>query len=219
MKKTDGLWLLLLIGIIAFMVVPVTHEIFIRFTTQHPYLSGFIKFSILASMGELLAIRIVSGIWKFPKGFAYRAIIWGIIGMFVVLVFDIFGTGVMGAMTKGLLPGKNSPILLAFFIAFIINLTAGSVMMIAHRLTDTYLDIKYEKRQGNVTLTEVVDRIDWNGLVTFVLFKTIPFFWVPAHTIVFLLPPEYRVVTAAMLSIALGAILAFAKRKSQLRAG
>ena len=52
-----------------------------------------------------------------------------------------------------------------------------------------------------------------DGFVSFVLMKTIPIFWIPAHTITFLLPSEYRVLSAAFLSIALGAILAFAKKK------
>jgi hypothetical protein len=43
--------------------------------------------------------------------------------------------------------------------------------------------------------------------------KTIPFFWIPAHTLTFLLPSEYRVLAAAMLSIALGLILTITKKK------
>ena len=66
---------------------------------------------------------------------------------------------------------------------------------------------------GNVKLSDVIARIDWQGLVSFVIFKTIPFFWIPAHTITFLLPPEYRVLMAAYLSVALGAILAYGKRR------
>ncbi|MCX7905011.1 MAG: Mpv17/PMP22 family protein, partial [Caloramator sp.] len=49
--------------------------------------------------------------------------------------------------------------------------------------------------------------------ISFVVLKTIPFFWIPAHTITFLLPSEYRVLMASFLSIALGAILSLAKRK------
>ncbi|MBK5251987.1 MAG: hypothetical protein JJE29_05070 [Peptostreptococcaceae bacterium] len=49
--------------------------------------------------------------------------------------------------------------------------------------------------------------------VSFVLAKTIPFFWIPAHTLTFLLPGQYRVLAAAMLSIALGLILTLAKIK------
>jgi hypothetical protein len=47
--------------------------------------------------------------------------------------------------------------------------------------------------------------------------KTIPIFWIPAHTITFLLPSEYRVLSAAFLSIALGTILAFAKKSDSLK--
>jgi len=50
------------------------------------------------------------------------------------------------------------------------------------------------------------------GFCDFVLLKTIPLFWIPAHTAVFLLPAEFRVVAAAFLSVALGGILAFAKK-------
>jgi hypothetical protein len=60
----------------------------------------------------------------------------------------------------------------------------------------------------------VIDRIDWPGFYTFVVGKTVPFFWIPAHTITFLLPSAYRVLWAAYLSIALGAILAYARRKT-----
>ena len=49
--------------------------------------------------------------------------------------------------------------------------------------------------------------------MTFVVGKTIPFFWIPAHTVTFLLPPEYRVFVAALLSIALGLILALASSR------
>ena len=58
-----------------------------------------------------------------------------------------------------------------------------------------------------------VERVDWNRFMAFVVGKTIPFFWIPAHTVTFLLPPEYRVFVAALLSIALGLILALASSR------
>jgi len=42
---------------------------------------------------------------------------------------------------------------------------------------------------------------------------TIPFFWIPAHTITFLLPGEYRILFAAVLGIVLGVFLAVATMK------
>ena len=44
-------------------------------------------------------------------------------------------------------------------------------------------------------------------------FKTIPCFWIPAHTITFLLPENYRILSAGFLSIALGLILTLAKKR------
>jgi hypothetical protein len=216
MRKGDFLWLLVLLAIAAFLVVPVTQDMFVASTKAHPYLIGFAKFFVLATMGELLALRIVTGGWVLPRALLQRAIIWGFLGMTIVLIFDVFAGGVMGALRKGLLPGADSRLAFAFFVSTIMNLTFAPAMMLTHRMTDTYLDLKYEGKETAVA--DIVARIDWQGFVSFVLLKTIPCFWIPAHTITFLLPPEYRVLAAALLSIALGAILAFAKKKSPAKA-
>lgn len=215
MKKGDLFWLLVLAGIVAFLAAPSTHDLFIVFTSAHPYLGGFVKFLILASMGELMALRIVTGDYTKPKGLLYRALIWGFLGMVIVLIFGTFAAGVKGALSQGLLPGNGSNLAFAFFVSAIMNLTFAPTMMAFHRMTDTYIDLKYENNGENITVKDVVAKIDWNGFISFVILKTIPFFWIPAHTITFLLPPEYRVLVAAMLSLALGAILAFAKKKAQ----
>lgn len=212
MKKGDFLWLLALAAFVLILVLPATHEMFVKLTTNHPYIGGFIKFAILATMGELLAIRIATGEWNTPCGIVYRALIWGFLGMVIVLIFGLFAIGVKGNLANGMLPGGESKLAFAFFVSSIMNLTFAPTMMAFHRITDTYIDLKYDGK-GKVTINDVVSEIDWNGFVSFVLIKTIPFFWIPAHTITFLLPPEYRVLVAAGLSIALGAILAFAKKK------
>ena len=53
------------------------------------------------------------------------------------------------------------------------------------------------------------DRSLWG----FLFKKTIPLFWVPAHTITFMLPPEYRVLFAALLGVMLGVFMSLATRK------
>lgn len=213
-KKTvlTLLWLLIVALCGAALLVPYTREIFLTATKAHPYLMGFGKFAILATMGELLAIRITSGDWKAPKGLIWRFVIWGLIGMLITLVFQIFSGGVTAAMQSGYLPGGESAFLFAFFVSSIMNLTFAPTFMAAHRFTDTWLDIYYEGNK-KVRVYDVTSRIDWNGFVSFVVMKTVPFFWIPAHTVTFLLPPEYRVVMAAFLSIALGGILSFAKKR------
>ena len=181
---------------------------------------GFVKFAILASIGELIAIRIVGGQWKTPSGLFYRAVVWGVLGMGIVLMFEEFSAGTTGAITKGLLytgEGAMQPLLKAFYISAIMNIAFAPTFMAFHRFTDTVIDMVCSegRKIGDITVSEVTGRIDWQGFINFVVLKTVPFFWIPAHTITFLLPPEYRILVAASLSIALGAILAYAKRKNK----
>ena len=218
MKKGDWLWLAALVGISSILLVPASHQVFISLTKAHPYLMGFIKFLILATMGELLTIRIVGGDWKTPPGLLWRALIWGLIGMLIVLMFEIFLSGVAGAVAKDMLwtgDGTAQAIWSAFYISAIMNLTFAPTFMAAHRITDTYLDLRCGEglSWSQVTMARVVEKIDWKGFVTFVVGKTVPFFWIPAHTVTFLLPPEYRILVAAYLSIALGVLLSYAKRR------
>jgi len=217
LKRGDILWVIVIGGISALFIVPGTHGILIEWTKYHPYIMGFIKFAILATMGELLAIRIIGGAWKNPQGLIYRSMIWGLVGILIVLMFEVFSNGVMGAVSKGMLwtgDGSSPKIWIAFWIGAVMNLTFAPAFMTAHRITDTYIDLICGEGipLGDIKLSAVIAKIDWQGLVSFVFLKTIPLFWIPAHTITFLLPPEYRVLVAAYLSIALGAILAYGKR-------
>ena len=216
MKIGDLIWGVALVIVSSFLLFPVTREIFVQVTKEFPYAMGFVKVAVLATMGELLALRIIAGKWRTPPGIVYRMIIWGILGMSFVITFDVYANGVAASAKKGLLfaGGAYSGIMTAFWTSVIANLTFAPTMMAFHRITDTCIDLadgRFDKF-GSISLRQVVNQIDWYGFVGFVICRTIPFFWVPAHTITFLLPPEYRVLMAAFLSIALGAILAFAKR-------
>lgn len=213
MKKGDILWIGILVVIVLFIVSPTTNPIFIKATFNHPYIGGFVKFLILATMGELLAKRIKEGVWKKPVGLIYRAIIWGFLGILITLSFHLFSGGVISCLEKGYLPGRGSSFVFAFLTATVMNLFFAPVFMGIHKFTDTYIDLKYSGEKEKPTLNDVLGAADWKVYVNFVLLKTIPFFWIPAHTVTFLLPEEYRIIVAAFLSIALGAILAFAKKK------
>lgn len=216
MNRGDFLWFLAFCGFTSLLIIPSTHQAFVSVTQSHPYLMGFLKFAILASMGELLAIRIVSGRWIRTVGLTYKALLWGIFGICIVLMFEVFLSGVLGAVKKGLLvtgEGTLKSILTAFYISTLMNVTFGAAFMAVHRMTDLYIDTMCGGNPEQLTLSTLINKIDWNGFIQFVVFKTIPYFWIPAHTITFLLPPEYRVLLAAYLSIALGAILSYARRR------
>ncbi len=215
MKKYDLIWLFSIILVFLLLIIPSTHSVFMAVTVTHPYLMGFVKFSFLATMGELLAMRLVQGGWKKPKGLFYKGLIWGFLGMTMVLVFDLYAGGVAGSIKKGLLPSLGGNLGFAFFTSALMNLMFAPTFMAFHRITDTYIELGQGKfsRILKVKLSKVVKHIDWDGYIRFVVLKTIPFFWIPAHTLTFLLPVEYRILAAAFLSMALGGILAFAKKR------
>lgn len=214
------MWVGGLLAVIAFLTLPATHNVFVESSENHPLIMAFIKFFVLGTMGEVLGGRITAGEWKKPIGLFWRAVVWGVLGTIIAMAFIIFSTGVNALISDGLLPmfadgSMGAKILTAFFISAFMNAIFAPVMMGFHKLTDTYIDLSGGKigNLSGVKLAEVVDTIDFQGLVGFVYFKTIPFFWIPAHTITFLMPPVYRVLIAAFLGIALGAILGFAKKK------
>lgn len=213
MKKGDLIWGAILLAFTAFVIVPETHVLFVNFTTAHPYVSGFLKFALLATMGEMLVGRLVSKKWKKAPGFIWRVVVWGFLGMVITLIFTVFSGGVMAALDKGLLIGKGSALAFAFFTSLLMNTTFAPTFMAFHRYTDTYLDLKYGDKVAKPSVSQVVTRIDWKGFISFTVLKSIPFFWIPAHTVTFLLPPEYRVLVAAYLSLALGLLLTVAKGK------
>ena len=216
-NKGTIIWTTILAAIAAFLIFPQTHNVFVSATNAHPYLMGFVKFAILSIMGEYLANRFVHKKWVKVNGVFVKMIIWGILGVMIVLMFTIFSQGVQGAIDKGVLYIGDtwaSPVIRAFYISAFMNLTFAPVFMATHRITDVYIDAYASGKKMSVK--EVITSVDWPGFMSFVIGKTIPFFWIPAHTITFLLPDEYKVIFAASLSIILGLILSYAKLQKPL---
>ncbi len=168
------------------------------------------KFFLFASYGDLLSQRIRHGNYR-VRGFLFKALIWGLIGVSVVWIFAIYIHGVSALQKESLLPGESNALLFALFVSVFMNLTFAPAMMLFHRLSDHY--IEHRLITPTHTFLESVASIDYIGFVRFVLFKTIPLFWIPAHTITFLLPGRYRVFFAALLGVALGLILGLAKSR------
>nr|WP_300090436.1 hypothetical protein [Sedimentibacter sp.] len=216
MKKGDYIWTAVLAACILILVIPSSREAFMIFSKSHPYLAGFIKFFILATMGDLLGTRYVKGDYVIPKGLVYRALVWGFMGMMISLVFTVYMEGAGAAQKAGILPLQGSNFSQAFFGSAIMNLTFGPMLMAFHKFMDLFIDMKYENVK-NVTLSRLVDRVDWHTLVEFSFAKACVFFWIPAHTIVFLLPSQYRVLASAFLSIVLGIIIAISKKDKPVK--
>ncbi|MEX1377747.1 MAG: hypothetical protein AB1Z23_09805 [Eubacteriales bacterium] len=210
----DLVWLLAAAAFFSIFVIPQTKEVSMAFIGNHPFIAGFIKYFILASMGELLAQRIAIGEWKKTKGFVPKAFFWGIIGVVITFMFTLFPFGVQAMIDKGLIPiaaGYVGTLLTAFYTSIVANCAFGPIFMAVHRISDAKIEAAADKKK--MSIMDAVRSIDWVEFIRFIVGKTIPIFWVPALTITFLIPTEYRILFAAALSIALGVILTVAKRK------
>lgn len=207
MRKGDVLWGCGLLIWVTVLAIPASLEVYKQIVTEYPLLSSFFKFAMLATMGELLGKRIAMKKWSMPKYLSIRIVVWGFIGVMVSIAFSVFNKGVGQTQLLGLLPGDGNPWLQAFFTSVCMNLSFGPMLFVFHRCSDTLLEIVGEKGLGKVSVKSIVERIDWVPFVYTVMMKTSLFFWIPAHTLVFLLPPAYRILASAFLSIMLGVLL------------
>lgn len=221
MKRSDLFFFVFIAALFApFMIFDSLYLFYSEFNAAHGFITSFIKFAVLATAGELLGLRIRTGHY-FEVGFGVipRAIVWGLLGLAIKAAFVIFSSGVPAVLVS--LGIETSPKLVtAFSISFFMNLIFAPVMMTLHKVTDTHILLTGGTVAGlfrRVDTGAILSNINWNMHWGFVLKKTIPLFWIPAHTITFLLPPSFQVLFAALLGIVLGVILAFSARvKSDL---
>lgn len=209
-KKSGGMlgyiiWLVIIAVLIAMLIIKPTRDAYMSFSTAHSYISGFLNFAILASMGDLLACRISTGKWIINVTTIFKVLIWGIIGAAIALFFGAAYVGVGAMQGAHMLPFASSSFAHALFTAIFLNISFGPAMFTFHKFTDAFINAKYNKKPAN--MNALIEAIDWKTFFKFTVLTTVPCFWIPCHTIVFLLPENYRVLFAAFLSIALGLLL------------
>ncbi|MBG0775237.1 MAG: Mpv17/PMP22 family protein [Desulfovibrionaceae bacterium] len=227
MKPMDLVFFFLACALGVAGATPTAMAAFKAWTSAHPLLSAFVKFGLLATFGEALALRLKTGRYNRPGfGLATRALVWGVIGMVIAVAFAIFASGagrVLALLGLAGAPGADGAltaqaVLWALTVSVTINCIFSPVFMTAHKLSDTHIAATGGSLRGFLTtrpdVAGYLAAIDWNIMWGFVFKKTIPFFWIPAHTITFLLPPHLRVLFAALLGVALGVILASALQKA-----
>ncbi len=228
MKKQD-LWVILIVLVVLapFFVFNSVYQTYISWNASNPYLLAFVKFAILGTFGEMLAARIRTGYYYNAEfGVFPKMVVWGLLGMWIALAMKIFSIGVPAVMeklfeTEGLsmaMQGEFSLMKLsgAFCISVIMNTSFAPVFMTLHKMCDMHI----AQYHGKVTcltkpirMAELLSSTNWSAQWNFVFKKTIPLFWIPAHTITFILPASFQVLFAALLGVALGLILAIAAKK------
>lgn len=236
MKKQDLIFIVCSAAIILpFFFSSTLYNGFILATKSHPFLMSFIKFALLATAGECIGLRIRTGQYS-TQGFgvAPRAITWGFLGMLISSAMIIFSNGAPTLLTTlGINPQNGTSysdllhqsifvsqswyhLLAAFTVSITMNTLFAPVFMILHKVSDTHILNNHGTLKGyfsRIHFSDIFINLDWNSMWNFLFKKTIPLFWVPAHTITFMLPPEYRVLFAALLGVMLGVFMSLAIKK------
>jgi hypothetical protein len=224
MKKQDLIFFTIIVLIfLPFFISDPLYNFYVRFNTSHGFIMSFLKFAILATYGEVLGLRIRTGKYHLDGfGLFPRMIVWGFLGLTIKAAFISFSAGGPAILAylgmdqaASVLAGELSwgKLLAAFSISFTLNLTFSPVLMTFHRISDTHI-MKFGGRMrcfiNPPDVRNILEGFDWKMHWDFVLWKSIPFFWIPAHTVTFLLPVDFQILFAALLGVVLGVILAFA---------
>lgn len=190
-------------------------------------LLSFVKFAVLATLGEIIALRMRTGSF-IQKNFGVlpRAIVWGLFGIVISWAFVVFSKGTPALLAS--LGWHDAEIVfasacfswgklgVAFCVSVAMNTIFAPVFMSFHKITDMHI-ARYNGSMRcflrPIDITRSFRELNWEMQWSFVFKKTIPFFWYPAHTITFMLPADWRVLFAALLSVALGILLAIDSKK------
>ena len=226
MKKSDiGLLLIFLLLFLPFILNASLLSFYNDMNKEHGLIMSFIKFAVLATLGEIIGYRIKTGGYQLSGfGILPRALVWGVLGLSIKAAFSIFSTGVPAFLVycgltdsvTSMLPGASITgvkIFTAFSISVVLNVLFAPLMMTFHKITDAQIEIYHGSWISifkKPDFRKLLFSINWDVHYGFVLMKSIPFFWIPAHTITFLLPPQHQVLFAALLGIMLGVILSVA---------
>jgi hypothetical protein len=169
---------------------------YIELVTEYPLATAMVQFAILGTLGDIISKWIVKRKFFFPFGvntLILKMAEWAFLAVCIKYAFVGF-QGFIDSLTQhGLLP--DLPLFgRSFAVSASMNLQFGPFLVIMHRILDN--TIAREKNWNNLD----------KGLLSLV------WFWIPAHTITFILPRPYQIGLAAIWSVVLGIILGFYNR-------
>lgn len=230
MKRKD--WIVIgvvILVLLPFFVSPAVYDSYCAGNKNVPLVMAFLKFGVLATFGEMLGLRIKTGEY-YHKGFGLfpKFIVWGLLGMWIALAMSVFRIGVPGYLERfSALTGISAAmaggfsgmkLLGAFCVSVMMNTAFAPVFMTVHKLADMHIADYGGKAVSLLRPMQVkryIAEINWEAQWGFVFKKTIPLFWIPAHTLTFCLPADLQVLFAAFCSIILGLFLSIAAMKKK----
>ncbi len=171
-------------------------EQYVAIVSKFPIISAMIQFALLGTLGDVVAKWMIEK--RIGKPFGLITLLmkfaeWALLAIFIKYAFIGFNGFVDALVKHDFLPALG-PYSRAFAISTSMNLQFGPFLVIMHRLLDNLI-----ARQSN-----------WNNLDKG--FYSLLWFWIPAHTVTFILPKPFQIGLAALWSVALGVILGFFNR-------
>lgn len=172
---------------------------YVNIVKEYPIISAMIQFAILGTLGEVVSYKLRGG-----KGYPFSLMVtlgkmlgWAILAVMIKYAFTGFTGFVQALLEQGMLPEATAKMttLFAFFKSFFTNLMFGPILVFTHRLFDNIIEGKR----------------NWAHLKGALLILL--WFWVPAHTVTFALPPVFQMGLAALWSLVLGIFLGFFAKK------
>ena len=120
------------------------------FNTTHQMIMAFLKFGILATLGEMLGCRISTGSYTAPAfGALPRMVVWGLLGVVISMAMTVFSIGIPGFIAamggeslvaefaaEGVTFGK---FVVALSISVMMNTFFAPIFMTFHKITDTHI--------------------------------------------------------------------------------
>jgi len=156
-----------------------------------------LQFALLGTLGDIISKWIIKKKIFMPLSaltLALKMLEWAFLAVLIKYAFIGFNGFVDELVKQNYLPQLNT-LGKSFSISLSMNLQFGPFLVIMHRLLDNLI-----ARENNWA------HIDKG-------FLSLIWFWLPAHTVTFILPKEYQIGLAAIWSVMLGIILGFYNRK------
>nr|MDK2850525.1 hypothetical protein [Candidatus Cloacimonadota bacterium] len=174
-------------------------NIYLTWVQSHPITSAMLQFAILGSLGEIISKWIVQKSFKYPFTFMmtiWKMIVWAVLAVGIKYAFIGFGGYVQSLIESGLWPAfAKGSLGYALSLSILMNLQFGLFLVLIHRILD------------NIPLKEK----NWKNLHKGMY--SLLWFWIPAHTVTFMVNDDLKMGLAAVWSVALGLILGFFNRK------
>ncbi|MBI9040367.1 hypothetical protein [Lutibacter sp.] len=166
---------------------------YVELVKEYPIYSAIVQFAVLGTLGDIFSKWMQKGKVFMP----YKVVIlvlkmleWAFLAICIKYAFVGFQGFVDSLISHQLLPGLGV-FGRAFWVSVTMNLQFGLLLVILHRFLDNVI-----VKQNN---WENIDKGMWSLI----------WFWIPAHTITFMLDKPYQIGLAAVWSVVLGLILGY----------